>query len=136
MSLKLSAFLVVMLAIICLGQQSLAQKTTPVSTHPVFVPMPDDIQCWMEGVQSQFSFGANGETEGTVVSVREVICQIAGQSPPGKEIPLASTEVTHGMLSTKDFGGWKLTRGKDPSSGIKIAIRRDKLQSFRAFLQK
>jgi hypothetical protein len=43
------------------------------------------------------------------------------------------------MLRTRDFGELKL--GDDPDgvawgNNIKIAIRRDKLQSFRDFLQK
>jgi hypothetical protein len=137
MSLKLNAFLAVMLATICFGcsrHQNVAQNTTPESTPPVFVPMPDDIQCGFHDATREMHFDKSGDMVGAVVSVKKVTCQIAGQN--SKEIPLASTDVTDGLLSTKDFSEWKLTTGSGPSSAISIAMRGEKLQSFKAYLQK
>jgi hypothetical protein len=82
------------------------------------------------------SFGKNGVMVTNVNSVEQVTCQITGNSPgTEKEIPLASTKVVNGMLPTKSFGDLRL-KTESISSGVTIAIRRDKLQSFRAFLQK
>jgi hypothetical protein len=82
------------------------------------------------------SFGKNGVMVTNVNSVEQVTCQIAGNSPgTEKEIPLAATKVVNGMLPTKSFGNLKL-KTESINTGVTIAVRRDKLQSLRDFLQK
>ena len=146
MSLKRSAIFVVLLAVVCISQQVSAQKTTSANAAPVFVPMPADIQCYIVSGGTRFETGNTrtppGENDDSVVllAVQEVACHIVGKSSSGeKKIPLASTEVTDGMLRTRDFGDLKLgdtPEGVASGSSVSIAIRRDKLQSFRDFLQK
>jgi hypothetical protein len=136
-NLKKSAFFVVLLAVVCIDQQVFAQKTIPANAAPVFVPLPDDIHCSLHNLMSDYSFGENRLQGKTLVSVKKVTCQITGNSPgQEKEIPLASTEITLGMLPTKDFGALKLSTENRMDSGVTTSIRRDKLQSFRAFLEK
>jgi hypothetical protein len=136
MSLKRSTLFFALLAVVCMSQQVFAQKTTPTSAAPVFVQMPDDIHCLLHNLNFVMSFGKNGVMVTNVNSVEQVTCQITGNSPgTEKEIPLASTKVVNGMLPTKSFGDLRL-KTESISSGVTIAIRRDKLQSFRAFLQK
>jgi hypothetical protein len=146
MSLKRSALFVVLLAVVCISQRVFAQKTTPANAAPVYVPMPADIQCYIVSGGDRFEAGTPrtppGQNDDSVVllAVQEVGCHIAGKgNSDNKKIPLASTQVTDRMLRTRDFGELKL--GDDPDgvawgNNIKIAIRRDKLQSFRDFLQK
>jgi len=137
MNLKRSVLFVILLAVVCIGQQVVAQKTIPVNAAPVFVPLPDDIHCFMHDLMSKYSFNTNHESVKTLVSVGKVTCQITGSnSEQEKEIPLATTEITHGMLPTKDFGALMLSTENRPGAGVTTSIRRDKLQSFRAFLQK
>jgi hypothetical protein len=146
MSLKGSALIVVVLGVVCISQRVFAQKTTPANAAPVYVPMPADIQCYMASGGDRFEArgtpAPSGQNEDSVVllAVQELGCHIADKGNSGdKKIPLASTQITDRMLRTKDFGELKL--GDDPDgvawgNNVKIAIRRDKLQSFRDFLQK
>ncbi len=138
MSVKMSALFGILLVGILIGQPAFAQKTTPANTAPVFIPMPKDIQCDVQGMSFRSVVGENGQMVNTDGSVDKVICWITSNSPEQKkEIPLASTAITGGMLPTKDFGKLKVTPVNNiNSAGLSIAIRRDKLQSFRAFLQK
>jgi hypothetical protein len=147
MSLNKCALFAVVLAVVCIGPQAFAQNTMTTYTARVFVTMPADIQCYIVSGDNRFEAGNAPPpppwgTENSVVllSIQEVGCRIAGASNSvDKKIPLASTEVTNGMLRTKDFGEFKLGDGPDgvaSGSTIRIAIRSDKLQSFRAFLQK
>jgi len=145
MNLKRSAMFV-LTAVVCMSQQVSAQKTTPKNAAPEFVPMPADIQCYIVSGGTRFEAGnppmASGASDDSVVliAVQEVGCHIAGQSSSGeKKIPLASTEVTEGMLQTRDFGQLKLGDGPEgvaSGSNIRMAIGRDKLQSLRDFLRK
>ena len=146
MSLKRSTLFVVLLAVACIGRHVLAQKTTPANSAPVFVPMPADIQCYIVSGGDRFEARGmptpSGQNDDSVVllAVQELVCHIAGKgNSDNKKISLASTQVTDRMLRTRDFGELKL--GDDPDgvawgNSIRIAIRRDKLQSFRDFLQK
>ena len=146
MNPKRSALIVVVLGGVCISQQVFAQKTTPANAAPVYVPMPADIQCYIVSGGDRFEArgtpAPSGQNEDSVVllAVQEVGCHIAGKSNSGdKKILLASNQITDRMLRTKDFGELKL--GDDPDgvawgNNVKIAIRRDKLQSFRDFLQK
>ena len=147
MSPKRCALFVAVLAVICISQQALAQKITPVKAPPVFVTMPADIHCYIVSGGSRFEAGDTPPpplwgTEDSIVLlvVQEIGCHIAGKSnATDKTIPLASTEVTDGLLRTKDFGELRLGDGPDgvaSGNSIRIAIRRDKLQAFRAFLDK
>jgi hypothetical protein len=178
MNLKRSAFFVILLAVVCIGLQSCAKKTTPANAvpeakkttpanaapevknttsanaAPVFVPMPDDIKCKMFGVNYSTVITADGSKASTTFSlVKKVTCHKTAESnftkvsrnvyirhlvTQEKEIPLASTKVTDGMLPTIDFGELELTckTENQPDLGVRIAIRRDKLQSFRDYLQK
>ena len=138
MTLKKSALFGVLLARALIGQQAYAQPTTPPKATPVLVPMPKDIQCELSGMSSRSVVGANAQLTETSGSVDGVTCWITGKTPEQKkEVSLASNGITRGMLTTKDFGKWKVTpQNSMSSSGLSIAIRRDKLPSFRAFLQK
>jgi len=145
MSPKKSALFVVVLTVFFVGQQAFAQKTTPADAAPVFVTMPADIQCYIVSGGTRFEAGNTPpprESGDSVVllAVQELGCHIAGKNNSGdKKILLASTEVDDGILQTKDFGELRLGDAPDwvaSSSGVRIAIRRDKLQSFRNFLEK
>jgi hypothetical protein len=136
MNLKASALFLVLLAVVCIGQQVAAQKAASANAAPAFVPMPDDIHCSFHNLNFVMSFGKNGTMVTNVNSVEQVTCQITGNSPgTEKEVPLTSTKVVNGMLPTKSFGDMKL-KTESISSGVTVSIRHDKLQSFRAFLQK
>jgi hypothetical protein len=147
MNLKRSVLIVIVLAVICIGQQVIAQETTPVNADQVFVPLPDDIDCTLGKVTITHT-AVNDPVKGLVlvnsVDIVEVVtCHITGNSSARvKDIPLASTKVTDGMLRTKDFGDLKLSVNMGTSNGVPYfksiskAIRPDKLQSFRAFLEK
>jgi hypothetical protein len=138
MNVKISALSGVLLASMLSGQQALAQQATPAKAAPVFVPLPKDIQCTVQGMSFRSVVGDKGQLINTDGSVDGLTCWVAGKTPEQKnEIPLASTEITRGMLPTRDFGKLKITPTNNINSvGVSIAIRRDKLQSFRAFLQK
>jgi hypothetical protein len=147
MSPKRSALFVVALAVVCISQQAFAQKTASTFTTPVFVVMPADIQCYIVSGDTRYEAGnipppPPWGTDNSVVLmvVQEVGCHIAGSSNSvDKKIPLASTDVNGGMLQTKGFGELRLGDGPDgvaSGTGIRIALRSDKLQSFRTFLQK
>jgi hypothetical protein len=140
MNLKRSGLLVILLAVICMGQHAFAQKTTPPNPSAVFVPMPDDIQCILHGTNTVTATQTG--LVWSVDSVDTVSCSITGDSSVKKAIPLDSIKVTAGMLRTKDFGELKVGIIVDTSQGVprfgsySIDVRRDKLQSFRDFLQK
>lgn len=121
-----------------IGQQANAQSTAPVKAAPVFVPMPKDIQCELSGMSFRSAVGANAQPTETSGSVDGVACWITGKTPEQKkDVSLASNDITRGMLTTKDFGKWKVTPlNSVNSSGLSIAIRHDNLPSLRAFLQK
>jgi hypothetical protein len=147
MNLNRRAFFVILMAVVCIGQPAFAQQTTPANADQVFVPLPDDIDCIL-GNATTTATAVNDPMKGlvlvhTVDVVETVTCHITGNSPTqAKEISLASSKVSiDWMLRTKDFGDFKLSVRVGTSNGatyfknIDIAIRRDKLQSFRDFLQ-
>ncbi len=102
------------------------------------VPIPDDIRCSHEGYHYVQGVGRNGETLNTNGGVEGVSCWILGKRPgQKKEIPLASTEIAGGMLATKQFGNLQITfENNIQSDGFYMAIGRDKVESFRDYLQK
>ena len=144
MSLKRSVLFVVLLAVVCMGQQVVAQNAASANRAPVFVPIPADVQCYIVSGGTRFAAGSPrtpGENDDSVVllAVQKLGCHIAGKSNSGdKDIHLASTAVSDGLLRTRDFGELKLgdEGGVASGSNISIAIRRDKLQPFRDFLDK
>ncbi len=102
---------------------------------PAFVEIPDDIGCSISCMQYEMIVGSN-ETNG---SVKAVTCWIKGGNPvQKKDIPLASTEITHGMLPTEQFGNLKITGSANLMSeeGLSMAIESSKVKSFREYLQK
>ncbi|MDR3677002.1 MAG: hypothetical protein P4N24_16045, partial [Acidobacteriota bacterium] len=138
MNPKTNVCLAVLLAAVFLGQIALAQQTSPSKASPVYVPLPKDIQCSVQGVSYRSEVGANGQMVNTSGSLGGVTCWVTGKTPEKKkEIPLVSTGIVRGLVTTKDFGKLKITPANNiPSSGISIAIRSDKLPALRAFLQK
>lgn len=144
MSLKQSVLFVVLLAVACMTQQVVAQNAGSANQAPVFVPMPADVQCFIVSGGTRFEAGrprAPSVNDDSVVllAVQKFGCHIAGKSDSGdKEVPLASTRVSDGLLRTREFGELKLGDDEGVSWGnnISIAIPRDKLQSFRDFLEK
>jgi hypothetical protein len=150
MNVKRSVLFVILLAVVSIGQQACTKKTTPANAvpeaknttpanaAPVFVPMPDDIQCSMRDFVTRYTVGKDSMgVTATFSSVKKVTCWITGNNHGRKkEIDLVSTEINNGMLSTKEFGQMKL---EAPNIGtnnvVTISIQQDKLQTFRAFLQ-
>jgi hypothetical protein len=135
-TLKTSALFGVLLASILVGQQAYAQSTTPVKATPVFVPMPKDIQCELSGMSFRSVVGANAQLTNTSGSVDGVTCWITGKTYEQKRgIPLASTEITRGMLSTKDFGKLMIApQNSIASAGLSVSIRADMIKPLREFL--
>jgi hypothetical protein len=137
MSLKRSVILVILLTVVCIGQQAFAQQISPANPGSEFVLLShDDFRC---NVDTTINYAnRNGELVTTVASVKKLTCQIIGKNHGRKkQIDLVSTEVIGGMLSTKDFGQLKLeVYGSGANTGVTIAIRSDQLQSLRDFLQK
>jgi hypothetical protein len=144
MSLKRSALFVVALAVVCMSQQVVAQNAASENRAPVFVPMPADVQCHILSGGTLFEAGSPrtpsvNDDSVVLLAVQKFGCHVIGKSDSvDKEIPLASTDVSDGLLRTRDFGELKLGDDEGVSSGnnIIIAIRPDKLQSFRDFLEK
>jgi len=103
----------------------------------VFVPVPEDVQCSVQGMYQLADIGPKGEVSKTRGSVKGITCWIVGSTPKHKrDVPLASTSITDGMLPTKDFGDFQITPTNNIySSAVGIAVRRSKLQPFREFLQ-
>jgi hypothetical protein len=137
MKLKITALRCVLLVVTVLSQDALAQ--TAQKAAPVFVPMPKDIQCSARHLKVSIKLTVDGKSGSMVevntpTSAEGITCAISGSSPGHKkEVPLASTKITRGMLPTKDFGDLKITI--TGNSGTRIAISSDKLQSFRDFLK-
>ena len=136
MNVKRSVIFVLLLALGCIGQQAFAQQGTPANQGSEFVPLPNDFRC---SVDTTINYAnRNGELVTTIASAKKLTCQIIGKNHGRKkQIDLVSTEVTGGMLSTKDFGQMKLeVYGSGTNTGVTIAIHRDELQSLREFLEK
>jgi len=116
-----------------------AQKTAAGKSSaavPMFVPMPKDIQCELNGVSYRSVVGANRQLNNTSGSVDGVTCWVSGKSPEQKkDIPLVSSTISDGMLQTKDFGNLKLSPTNNiNSTATGMAIRSDKVQPLRTFL--
>lgn len=112
-----------------------AQKAKSSAAVPTFVPMPQDIQCSFQGVEFRSTVGKNGELVNTDGSVAGVTCWNNKNPEQKKAISLASTKITNGMLSTKDFGDFKLSPSNSIySTGTGVSIRSDRVQALRNFL--
>jgi hypothetical protein len=139
MNVKRIVLFVILLAVICIGQQAVAQHTTPSNPGSEFVPLTGVVLCNLTDIRMAIS-NQNGELVTTLSSVKKVTCQITGKNHGRKkEISLLSTEITNGMLSTREFGLMKLEAhgsGSNPAAAITISVRPEMLQSIRDFLQK
>jgi peptidyl-prolyl cis-trans isomerase C len=109
---------------------------------PGYVSLPDDIRCAVQELQFSGTSKTTGRIEGSQLgdmngSVAGVKCGKAGGSKV-KDIPLAATALTGGMLPTKDFGNVQIIMVMSLKNGsrIDVAIGKDKLQSFREYVQK
>lgn len=127
----------------CLSGQQPALPSTAAArfaTADIHVPMPKDIQCAFKSIRTEGIVGS-GEMVKLNGSVSGFFCWIVAKgSESAKEVPLASTEITDGVLPTKSFGMFHVAEvgSADNRAGSfheQISILRDKLPSFRAFLK-
>jgi hypothetical protein len=116
------------------AQNSIPEKTALPTFGDTFVPLSDDIDCTLQGMSFWGTASDNGLMSGSVAAID---CRItSAEKGKRKRIPLVSTKLTHGMLTTKDFGILRITVPEFNSPGVELAIYSDKLQSFREFLLK
>jgi hypothetical protein len=114
------------------GTQTFAQQPAP-----GFVPIPDDINCSVQGMSYRSSVGQGGQMVNTSGSATGVTCWMSRSPNVKKPIPLASTTMTDGMLPTKDFGNLQITPVNSiTSNGLYMAIGSDKVDSLREYLHK
>lgn len=138
--MRKSAIFGIMLAGVLPAQHALTQQPAPSKkpTAPAlaFVALPKDIQCSLQGVSFMSVVGAHGQMENTNGEVGSVSCWIVTKGEDRKKkIPLASNEITHDIIETKDFGRLKMTpENSITSAGSSLSIRTDKIKSLRAFL--
>jgi hypothetical protein len=138
--MRKSALLGILLTGVLLAQHALTQQPAPAkkpaSPAPAFVPLPKDIQCSLQGVSFMSVVGAHGQMENTNGKVESVSCWIVARGEDQKkDIPLASNEITHDIITTKDFGRLKMTPENSViSAGSSLSIRSDKIKPLRAFL--
>ena len=106
------------------------------TTSEGFVYLPEEIRCSLKGLNYRSMVGSNGELANTNGSVSGITCHASGKSEgPEKQIDLALTEITGGMLPTKQFGNLLIQPVNSlTSSGLSIAIERRKLNALRKFL--
>jgi len=96
-----------------------------------YVPIRDSgAQCELRG----FTRSINAEQHEIPVSVKSMSCKGPG-SRKQKEVILLSTEITNGMLPTRNFGDLRIDLGEEIMKDPVVSIRRDMLQTFKAFLQ-
>lgn len=131
---KMSAFCGVLLALQSLCAS--AQSASP-GTAPLFVPLPKNIQCRLDGSVIRPPLEKNLRPSKLEGSIGGLACWM-GPNPSALnvDVPLASTAITSGMLATERFGGLKIIAGNSTEGVFSIEIRTDKLPSLRAFLQK
>ncbi len=137
---KASVYFVMSLAGALFARHGIAQQpalaSKPSTAVPAFVPMPRDIQCSLQGLSFMSVVGANGKLENTNGTIGGLSCWIAAKGEDQKkEIPLASGEVLHDVITTKDFGKLKIAPQNSVSSaGFSLSIRADKIKPLRSFL--
>jgi WD40-like Beta Propeller Repeat len=133
-------FFGILLGGVLLAQQALTQQPTPakkpLTPAPAFVPLPKDMQCSLQGVSFTSVVGARGQMENTNGTVESVGCWIVAKGEDQKKyLPLASNEIAHDIITTKDFGRLKITpENSVTSAGFSLAIRADAIRPLRAFL--
>jgi peptidylprolyl isomerase len=104
------------------------------TTHQDFVPLPADIQCLLEGVNTNMTSDGKGNVHYSVGSVQDLACSVLGGKK--KQVPLGSNAITEdGGLATKSFGDIKLTVIDATSAKFQFSIGPGMLQAFREFLQ-
>jgi hypothetical protein len=102
--------------------------------------MPKEIQCGFKNVETEGIVGS-GEMHQLNGSVEGLLCWFAAAgSESAKEVPLASSKIVEGKLSTKSFGVFRVAEvgsadNRADSFHDDISILRDKLPSFKAFLR-
>lgn len=116
--------------------QQPAPAKMPSTPAPVFVPLPKDIQCSLQGLSFRSVVGAHGQMENTNGTVDSLNCWIAAKGEGQKtDIPLASNDITHEIIATKDFGKLRMAPQNSVSSaGFSLSIRADRMKALRAFL--
>lgn len=127
----------ILLMFVFFSLQALAQQGRPSNSSPVYVPMPKDIRCSISGISTQSVESENARLAKKDGSVESFTCWITTKAPKQEvEIPIGSSDTVGGVVTTKDFGKLKIAPTNGVNGGIAILIRSDKLQSFRAFVQK
>jgi len=99
--------------------------------------MPKDIHCKAAGLVVGPATGGQTHAGKIDGSIEGLACWPGVKTPaPEVAIPLDSTTVAAGMVSTKSFGKLKIVPANGVDEEIHIEIRRDKLISLRAYLQR
>jgi hypothetical protein len=140
MKAKVTFLLSILLSGVLLAQHASTQQPAPAkmpsTPAPVFVPLPKDIQCSLQGLSFRSVVGAHGQMENTNGTVDSLNCWIAAKGEGQKtDIPLASNDITHEIIATKDFGKLRMAPQNSVSSaGFSLSIRADRMKALRAFL--
>jgi hypothetical protein len=136
-TLGMAATCAALLASVLASPQAIAEQTAHGNTVPVFVPLPKDVQCEADGISIRTAAGQNARSAKISGSVMGLTCWIIGKTPERRvQVPLGSTDIAEGLLATKDFGKLQITSAGGVSGRINIAIRLDRSQSLRTFVQR
>jgi hypothetical protein len=116
-------------------QNSPAPGTANAAHAEDFVPMPDDIDCVLDGM-NMWANGGPGDTVIISGSVGSMKCRVVdkGKTAKRKPIPLASPKFKNGILPTRDFGNIRISVPDATSPGVALEIDRSRLDDFRRFL--
>lgn len=127
-------------SLIVLAQTALAQAQQ--KQAPAFIQLPKDVDCSLLGT----SFSAHADENGKMAvdgSVGRIECWLITKGEGHKKaVPLASNAVSHGILSTRDFGpimiqmSSYLDTSTSDSPALRLSIHPEKVPSFKSFLQK
>ena len=110
------------------------------ATVNAYVPMPKDIGCDFKSIQTEGVVG-NGEMHQLNGTVDGFFCWMADKGPESaKEVPLASRQIADGVLTTKNFGKFKIAEVGSADNRVdsfedQVSILRDTLPALRAFLR-
>jgi hypothetical protein len=113
-----------------------ADQPAPGSPVSVLIPIPRDIQCSIDGISVDQISGEKASPAKLNGFVKGLTCWPTGLSEQKVDIPLSSTEIEAGFLTTRDFGKIKIVSPTSANGAFGIEIRREKVPSLRAFLQK
>ena len=119
-----------------ISAQQHATTPKPPAAAPIYVPLPEDIQCSFQELSFTKATGTAASPVYPDGTLKALSCWLVGKPPEQRhEIPLASQRITHGVFLTTGFGSIRVTPASgQTSAGPNIAIRRESLAAFRAYL--